>query len=150
MESHWQTLQFIVKLAPCVRSAPGWARRAIPGPVRRRDVFVESSRDAGILPFSGSGHPFKTDTQGRFELKGVIPGLKYTAKVEEPQSDEPQSDEPQSEERMMRPRLFTVFTDLAVASAETKQLGDLTVKPERAATRSEIKTATKPRAVAAV
>ena len=92
---------------------------------RRRGDLAENSPDAGILPFSGSGHPFKTDAQGRFELKGVIPGLKYTAKVEEPQSDEPQS-----EERMMRPRLFTVFTDLAVASAETKQLGDLTVKPD--------------------
>jgi len=92
---------------------------------RNRGDLAANRLDTGVLPFSGSGYPFKTDAQGRFELKGVIPGLKYTATVEK------QEEEQEKDDRSMRPRqFFVIFTDLTVASGETKQLGDLKVKPD--------------------
>jgi protocatechuate 3,4-dioxygenase beta subunit len=80
--------------------------------------LAEMKRDRGVLANSDGRRPFMTDAQGRFELKGIIPGLKYTAQV-----------------RVLRrmgsepfPEFFTIFTDISAQSGETKQLGDLRLK----------------------
>jgi protocatechuate 3,4-dioxygenase beta subunit/beta-lactamase regulating signal transducer with metallopeptidase domain len=57
----------------------------------------------------------RTDAQGRFQLNGIIPGLKYTARVWVPTK---------FGDKMM-PKLVPLFTDVVVESAETKDLGDL-------------------------
>ncbi len=65
--------------------------------------------------------PTITDTQGRFEIKGIIPGLKYSAEAHGPTEGDGQ---PPAR------RLGTIFSDVIANSAATKDLGDLRAKPD--------------------
>ncbi len=56
-----------------------------------------------------------TDAKGRFELKGIIPGLKYTVSARVPTKVGNQ----------MLPQPVTLFSDVTAESGETKDLGDL-------------------------
>jgi protocatechuate 3,4-dioxygenase beta subunit len=79
--------------------------------------LAEMKRDRGVVP---DIRPYvKTDGKGRFEMKGLIPGLKYSARL------------------IVRRRsgnvstrgLMPIFTDLTVRSGETKDVGDVRAKP---------------------
>jgi len=76
----------------------------------------------------GRSHQATTDAQGRFEIKGLMPGSKYTATTSLMRR----------EGNRRQREVFDLFTDVTAQSAgETKQLGDLRVKSQ------EIKTTEK-------
>ena len=77
----------------------------------------------GMLPPGLDGRPVLTDAQGRFELKGIIPGLKYSAEVSAPM---------QQSGTTTHIILGPIFADVIAKPGETKQLGDLRVVPEGA------------------
>jgi protocatechuate 3,4-dioxygenase beta subunit len=43
--------------------------------------LAAKDRQRGMLPPDADGRPARTDAQGRFELRGIIPGLRYSAQV---------------------------------------------------------------------
>jgi protocatechuate 3,4-dioxygenase beta subunit len=74
-------------------------------------------RDRGVVPHVW---PFrKTDDQGRFEIKGLIPGLKYSARVIASRRQESGSTQ----------RVVSIFNDVTTKSRETKNLGDVRLEP---------------------
>ncbi|MGQ0637173.1 MAG: M56 family metallopeptidase [Planctomycetaceae bacterium] len=81
-----------------------------------------SALDRGILLQDLDGRPFLTDSNGRFELKGIIPGLKYTAGASGPGMFEGQ---------MQMRFLGTLFTDVTAEPGETKDVGDLRPQPQK-------------------
>jgi protocatechuate 3,4-dioxygenase beta subunit len=77
-------------------------------------------KDRGEFPNQLDGQQILTDKDGRFELRGLIPGLKYTVGV--------------SGIDTMNGRRYTadrglIFTDETIQAGQTKDLGDLRVKP---------------------
>jgi protocatechuate 3,4-dioxygenase beta subunit len=79
--------------------------------------LAEMKRELGIVP---DVWPFlATDEKGRFAIKGLIPGLKYSARavIERRQADGRSQ------------RVAPLFTDVTTKSGETKDLGDVRVKP---------------------
>ncbi len=79
-------------------------------------------RELGVILTELNGRHVSTDQDGRFELPGIIPGLKYSADVRIPQ-DEPG--------KMSRSIFGQIFTDVTAGPGEVKQLGELRVKPSR-------------------
>jgi len=69
-----------------------------------------------------NGRHVLTDQDGRFELPGIIPGLKYSADVRIPQ---------EGFGKMSRSIFGQIFTDVTAGPGEVKQLGVLRVKPSR-------------------
>ncbi|HMC10988.1 MAG TPA: carboxypeptidase-like regulatory domain-containing protein, partial [Pirellulaceae bacterium] len=65
--------------------------------------------------------PTLTDKNGRFELKGILPGPKYSGGVSGPQ---------RTEGRSYMSYLGYIFKDTAIEPGQTKDLGDLRIKPE--------------------
>jgi protocatechuate 3,4-dioxygenase beta subunit len=82
----------------------------------------------GVGPVPAAGRLATTDENGRFELKGLIPGLKYTARfVVRRQTG-----------NVRAARVVPIFTDVTLRSAETKDIGDVRAKlpePRRPANR---------------
>jgi protocatechuate 3,4-dioxygenase beta subunit len=96
-------------------SGDGWGPlRASPG------HLADIERNRGVMAPGGRGQNFSTDAEGRFELKGIIPRFKYTGHVMVPT---------RSGNRTV-PKRLTIFTDVTVKAGETKQLGDLRLKPQ--------------------
>jgi protocatechuate 3,4-dioxygenase beta subunit len=83
--------------------------------------LAEMQRDVGRVPAAGG--LFTTDEKGRFEIKGLIPGLKYMAQFVIPRQTG------NVRGSSMGPRVVTIFTDLTLKSRETKDLGDVRAKP---------------------
>jgi protocatechuate 3,4-dioxygenase beta subunit len=79
--------------------------------------LAEMQRDVGRVP--AAGRLVTTDEKGRFEIKGFIPGLKYTARFVIPRQTG----------NVRAPRVVSIFTDLTLKSRETKDLGDVRAKP---------------------
>ncbi len=76
-------------------------------------------RDRGMLP---NVAPFlKTDEQGRFAIKGLIPGLKYSARAVVTRHLENGSVQ----------RVASIFSDITTKSRETKNLGDVRLEPPK-------------------
>jgi hypothetical protein len=79
--------------------------------------LAEMKRDRGMLP---NVAPFlKTDEQGRFAIKGLIPGLKYSARSVVTRHLENGSVQ----------RVASIFSDITTKSRETKNLGDVRLQP---------------------
>jgi hypothetical protein len=68
--------------------------------------------DTLVLYGAGSGESFSTDQDGKFRIEGRVPGLKYSLSV--------------TKGAMLTGR---VFDDLMIDSGETKDLGDVQIKP---------------------
>lgn len=79
--------------------------------------LAEMPRDVGPVP--AAGRRATTDENGRFEINGLIPGLKYTARFVISRRTG----------NVRGPRVVPIFTDLTLKSRETKDLGDVRVKP---------------------
>lgn len=77
------------------------------------------SDDTGVLSLHRKGRQAVTDTEGRFEVNGVIPGLKYTLNA---------SAYTKGMQRFAS-EIGTIFEGVTVAAGETKDLGDLRIKP---------------------
>jgi protocatechuate 3,4-dioxygenase beta subunit len=76
--------------------------------------LAEMKRDRGLFPQVPP--TFRTDEKGRFEIKGIIPGLKYTARIQVTRGS-------------TLVRTVPIFTDVAAKSGETKDLGDVRPAP---------------------
>jgi protocatechuate 3,4-dioxygenase beta subunit len=93
------------------------------GPLRASPGHLaDMERNRGEMVPGRPGGYVSTDADGRFELKGIIPGFKYTGHVSVPK---------RFGNRML-PERFTIFTDVTVKAGEMKQLGDLRLKPQEA------------------
>jgi hypothetical protein len=79
-------------------------------------------REQGVILTEFNGRHVLTDQDGRFELPGIIPGLKYSADVRIPQ---------EGFGKMSRSIFGQIFTDVTAGPGEVKQLGVLRVKPSR-------------------
>ncbi len=79
--------------------------------------LAEMKRDVGPVPVAE--RRATTDENGRFEIKGLIPGLKYTARFIIARQ--------RGNARV--PRVVPIFTDMTLKSRETKDLGDVRAKP---------------------
>jgi hypothetical protein len=79
--------------------------------------LAEMKRDRGSVP---KLWPYReTDKKGRFEIEGLVPGLKYTAALWFPQRTS----------RGNGMGLVDLFADVALKSGQTKDLGDVRAKP---------------------
>lgn len=80
----------------------------------RNGIVRGPAEDRAILPDDALNRAHMTDDDGRFRVEGLIPGLKYGGDALDGPRD-----------------LGEVFEDVAVASGESKDLGDLKiVRPE--------------------
>ena len=77
---------------------------------------------AAFSPLMSTPRKFQTDKDGRFELRGIIPGLKYTADCEGPAKIGGQT---------TRCILGNLFTDVTTQPGETKDLGDLKITSDK-------------------
>jgi hypothetical protein len=89
-----------------------------------------SGADHGVLLTKLKDRHISTDAQGRFELKGIVPGLKYSASVLGPGNIGGQ---------MRTMYLGTLFTGVTAQPGETKDLGDLRIKSPKPETEKEPK-----------
>jgi hypothetical protein len=80
----------------------------------------ELKRDIGGVPTTGSLP--RTDEKGHFEIKGLIPGLQYTARFMVERRGNVRASSASS-------GVMPIFTDLTVRSGETKDVGDVRAKP---------------------
>jgi len=99
---------------------------AFPAPSSRK----KAQRDRGTIFDCWMDQQLITDEDGRFEVWGVVPGLKYTLGVE---GEAPEVGEVY---------LGEIFRDIVVAPGETRDLGDIVV--ERTAEKQEVKTVVGP------
>jgi hypothetical protein len=76
-------------------------------------------RQLGVILTELNGRHVLTDKDGRFELPGIIPGLKYSADVRIPQ---------EKTGKMRRSISGPIFTDVTAGPGEVKQLGELRIK----------------------
>ncbi len=76
-------------------------------------VVPGEAGDRGSFFTNPEGRRVVTDATGRFELNGIIPGLKYSAYAHSPGGE----------------YIETLFTDRTAESGETKDLGNLQPKP---------------------
>lgn len=81
-------------------------------------------------PYTGS-RAILVDSEGRFELNGIIPGWKYTANVSAPRK---------MQEQMISMIIGQAFTDMEIKPGEVRDLGDIVVgSPEDKEDKSELK-----------
>jgi len=104
----------------------------MPRMVSFKGNLLDQDRERGVIPFGGYGLVFTTDAEGRFELKGIVPDLKYTATVIGPK---------QEGKFLMTSRLGVIFTDITAKPSEIKQLGDLRIKADQTRSNNRRKTA---------
>jgi hypothetical protein len=87
----------------------------------KRDQSPATLKDRGTFPTLIDGLRLQTDKDGRFEIRGLVPGHKYTAGV--------------TGTDIMNGRRYTaerglIFTDVTIEAGQTKDLGDLRPKRE--------------------
>ena len=108
--------------------ADGHPLEAIQITSERQDVLAAGdnakpeNRDRSFVVFGSPSASVLTDANGRFEIKGVIPGLKYSTLAYIPTSVG----------NRVLPQPRPLFTDMIAGPGETKDLGDLTAKAEQA------------------
>ncbi|HEY3964109.1 MAG TPA: carboxypeptidase regulatory-like domain-containing protein [Planctomycetaceae bacterium] len=87
----------------------------------RYTVFLRGQPSAADLEHGVLQINLKTDSDGRFELKGIVPGLKYSAYL---------NFRPGffTERRLKGSRQGPVFSDVTAEPGQTKNLGDLVLK----------------------
>ncbi|OAI57238.1 hypothetical protein AYO47_08225 [Planctomyces sp. SCGC AG-212-M04] len=90
----------------------------------------KEQRDRGVILDTWLNQSLVTDDEGRFEVWGVVPGLKYTLGVE---GEAPEVGEVY---------LGEIFRDIVVAPGQTRDLGDIVV--ERTAEKQEVRTVVGP------
>jgi beta-lactamase regulating signal transducer with metallopeptidase domain len=91
-----------------------------PGATIAGRVLDEEGLPVRYAPINcGDGRQVTADAQGRFELKGLLPGSKYNAwtALMRREGNRPQR------------TMFDLFTDVTAQEGETKQLGDLRLQP---------------------
>ena len=82
------------------------------------NAFLRGKPSAGELAYGVFQMNAKTDSQGRFELKGIVPGLKHTAHLN--------FFPPFPAEKRLKSSLQgPIFADVVTKPGETKDLGDL-------------------------
>ncbi|HLJ12535.1 MAG TPA: carboxypeptidase-like regulatory domain-containing protein, partial [Planctomycetaceae bacterium] len=87
---------------------------SINGSVAEPGVDGLSHDGVGAIPRNVEGGSIQTDEEGRFKLRGVIPGLKYTATAGFPTAPNGR---------------IVIFTGAIAEPGETKDLGDLVPIP---------------------
>jgi len=76
---------------------------------------VEIGTPRNALPLEDGRRQPHTDEDGRFRLRGIVPGLKYTVQIQ----------------RLKVPGRSVIFTDVTCEPGETRDLGDLQPKVEK-------------------
>ncbi len=84
-------------------------------------AFLRGEPSSADLAYGVFQMDVKTDSNGRFELKGIVPGLKYTAHLNFFPPD-------LIEKRLKSSLQGPIFTDVTAEAGETKDLGDLQLK----------------------
>jgi beta-lactamase regulating signal transducer with metallopeptidase domain/protocatechuate 3,4-dioxygenase beta subunit len=104
-----------------VFEADGSALEQITITGRRDSALLKGRPSAEDLGYGVFALNVKTESEGRFELKGIVPGLKYTAHLN---FFPPLFTEKKLRSSMQGP----IFTDVIAEAGETKNLGDLRLK----------------------
>jgi protocatechuate 3,4-dioxygenase beta subunit len=88
----------------------------------KREQSPESLKDRGEFLAIIDGLPLRTGKDGRFEISGLMPGLKYTGGVT--------GTDTMNGRRYIAERGL-IFNDVTIDPGQTKDLGDLQIKPRQ-------------------